>query len=160
MRSRATGALIAPGASVQFTAFTPPAVFGEVPEAADYDLIYHLDIPVATPQWNLKPIPYLVDEARYGERLFDRVAYLMELDGNWVFTSFDRHAASLSQIGVPTLGTFPAAVQRRIDNLNVASNVAGIVTGQGIETGNIEFWGGNYQNTNAASIPGASDTSL
>jgi hypothetical protein len=40
--------------------------------------------------------------------------------------------------------------------MNVASNVAGIVTGNGITTGNIEFWNGNYSNPNANNIPNAS----
>ena len=40
--------------------------------------------------------------------------------------------------------------------MNVASNVSGIVTGTGIDTGNIEFWGGTYQRSGVIDIPNAS----
>ncbi len=154
----ATAGEIAPGASVQFTAATPPAVLANVPEAADYDLIYHLAIPVTKPQWNLNPITYSIDEAQYGERLFDRVAYLMELDGNWVYASFDAFGNQIGQIGVPALTVSSTPVQRIVTDMNVASNVGTIVTGEGISTGNIEFWGGNYAAANGIGIPGASDS--
>ena len=41
--------------------------------------------------------------------------------------------------------------------MNVFSNVAGITTGSGISTGNIEFWPYNYSESNSASIPNASN---
>ena len=58
----------------------------------------------------------------------------------------------------PTLGVTATAFQRIVTNLDVASNVAGIVTGTGLATGNIEFWGGSYSAANALGIPGASAT--
>ena len=157
VRDRA-GNVIAPGASAAFTAYTPPAVLANVPETSGYRLIYRLAIPSATPQWNLNAIPYSVDEARYGEQLFDRVAYLVELDGNWIYTSFDRHTAQIAKVGVPTLGVSATAFQQNVANLNVATNVAGIAPATGIATGNIEFWGGDYSAPNAIGIPNASAT--
>lgn len=147
-----------PGASTPFTAFSTPTILANIPETSGYKLIHKLAIPSATPQWNLNAIPYSIDESRYGEQLFDRVAYLMELDGNWAYASFDRHTNTLSKIGVPTLGVSPTAIQQRVANLNVASNVAGIVTGTGLTGGNIEFWGGDYSVANAQGIPNASAT--
>jgi hypothetical protein len=82
----------------------------------------------------------------------------MELDGNWTYTSFDRHTSALAKVGVPTLGTSATPFQQNISNLNVASNVAGIVTGTGLTGGNIEFWGGDYSAPNALGILNASAT--
>lgn len=151
----ASGGSIAPGATIAFTAYTPPAAL--VHAEAGYDLIYQLAIPAVQPQWNLKTIPYSVNEARYGERLFDRVAYLMELDGNWVSVSFDPHTQRIAQTGVPSLNVSSVPFQQKVTNMNVASNVPAIVTGNGISTGNIEFWGGNYEQPNGFGIPGASE---
>ena len=159
IRDRSAGGnLSLAGASANFTAYTTPALVTGVADAAGYDLIYRLAIPSATPQWNLNTIPYNLDEAKYGERTFDRVAYLLELDGNWVYASFDRHTNALAKIGVPTLGVSATPFQQIVANMNVASNVAGIVTGSGIATGNIEFFGGDYSAPNALSIPNGSAT--
>jgi lysophospholipase L1-like esterase len=146
-----------PGASTTFSGFTLPSLISGIPEAAGYNLIYQLAIPSATPQWNSNPVPYSIEETKYGEQPFDRVAYLLELDSNWVFTSFDRHTNQLAKIGVPTLGVSTTPFQQLVTDMTVASNVAGIVTGTGIATGNIEFWGGNYSAPNGLAIPGASD---
>ncbi|MCF7732895.1 MAG: hypothetical protein K9N23_14495, partial [Akkermansiaceae bacterium] len=152
----ASGALITPGSTVPFTAYTPPAALANVPDVG-YELIYQLAIPAAQPRWNANTIPYSVDEAQYGERLFDRVAYLLELDGNWVYASFDPHTNRIAQIGVPTLGVSSTPFQNYVTNMNVDSNVPGIVTGSGITTGNIEFWGANYEQPNSLGIPNAND---
>ena len=152
------GNLILAGAASNFTAYSPPGIVAGVADAAGYDLIYRLAIPTASPAWNLNTIPYSVDEAKYGERTFDRVAYLMELDGNWVYASFDRHTNAISKIGVPTLGVSATAFQQIVANMNVASNVGTITTGNGIATGNIEFWGGNYNAANGIAIPNGSAT--
>ena len=152
------GNLIAPGASAVFTAYTPPAILANVPETGGYRLIYRLAIPTATPQWNVNAIPYSVDEAKYGEMLFDRVAYLLELDGNWAYASFDPHTGTLAKTGVPTLGVSATAFQQNVTNLNVAANVGSIVTGTALPGGNIEFWGGDYSAPNALGIANASAT--
>jgi hypothetical protein len=152
----AGGGSIAAGATVGFTAYTPPAALAHA--EAGYDLIYQLAIPAAQPQWNVKTIPYSVNEASYGERLFDRVAYLMELDGNWVYASFDPHTRRIAQTGVPSAPVTAVPFQQRVANMNVASNVPAIVTGSNIATGNIEFWGGNYEQPNGFGIPGASES--
>jgi lysophospholipase L1-like esterase len=161
VRDRSTnGNEVAAGANGTFTAHTTPAVLAGIPDAAGYSLMYHLQVPSVTPQWNVNAIPYLVDEAKYGERSFDRVAYCLELDGNWVYASFDPHTNLLSKIGVPTLSVSGTAFQRIVSRMNVDSNVASIVKGTDIATGNIEFWGGNYSAPNGLSIPNASATAF
>lgn len=146
------------GASANFTGYSTPAIVAGVTDAAGYDLIYRLAIPSATPQWNLNTIPYSLDESKYSERQFDRVAYLMELDGHWVYASFDRHTNALRKIGIPTLGVSTTAFQQIVANMNVESNVGTITTGTGIATGNIEFFGGDYSAPNALGIPNGSAT--
>lgn len=161
IRDRATlGNLSAPGAATTFTSYTSPTLLSGIPEAAGYELIYRLAIPAASPQWNVNVIPYNIDEAKYGERQFDRVAYALELDGNWVFASFDRHTNQLAKIGVPTLGVTATPFQQLVTHLTVASNVASITKGADIATGNIEYWGGNYNGANGLSIPGANTTTF
>src|SRR6185369_4373873 len=44
----------------------------------------------------------------------------------------------------------------QVTNMNVLSNVAGIVTGTGITTGNVEFWPSNYTQANDYGVPNAS----
>ena len=153
---------IAPGTTAPFTAFTPPAALGAVAESSEYRLVYQLDIPVASPRWNFNAVPYSVDQTKFGEFGFDRVAYLMELDSTWIYTSFDAFATSLSKIGIPTTGVSATPVQRTVSNLNVASNVTSIYPDTalrgGLSGGNIEFWGGNYQAANEIGIPNASAT--
>lgn len=151
---------IAPGTSAPFTAFTPPAALAAVAETAGYQLVYQLDIPVASPRWNFNAVPYTVDQTKFGEFGFDRVAYLMELDSNWIYTSFDAFASSITKIGIPTAGVTATPFQRTVSNLNVASNVPSIYPDSalrsGLTGGNIEFWGGNYDPGNALGIPNAS----
>ncbi|RYD75313.1 MAG: hypothetical protein EOP84_18505, partial [Verrucomicrobiaceae bacterium] len=160
IRDRSAAAnLIAP-TTTSFAAYTPPAVFANVPELADYKLVYRLAIPSATPRWNVNAIPYSVDETKYGEQAFDRVGYLLELDGDWIYTSFDAFTNSVRKIGVPTLGVSGTPFQQRVTRLNVASNVAGIVSGTDLTGGNIEFWGGNYTADNGLNIPNASATAF
>ncbi|NNM27879.1 MAG: hypothetical protein HKO57_00025, partial [Akkermansiaceae bacterium] len=160
VRERAVnGEPIQAGANAQFTAYTAPAILANVPDAG-MDLIYCVDLPAGTPRWNFNPIPYSVDEAQYGEILFDRVGYLMELDGEWVYASFDPHTNQIAQTGVPTLNVSSTPFQQIVTDMNVASNVAGIVTGNGIATGNIEFWGGNYSPGNGLGIPNADDATF
>lgn len=149
------GTKMQPGASSQFTAQTPPAVLANVPEPG-YELIYELSIPSATPRWNVNPIPYSVDETQFGDRLFNRVAYLLQLDNDWLYVSFDAHTDRISEIGVPTSQVTATPFQGLVKNMTVASNVPGIVTGTGISSGNIEFWGGDYQASGVIQIPNAS----
>lgn len=139
-----------------FTAYAAPAVFANVPEIAGYRHMLSLNLPGAVPRYNTLGINYDLDDRKFGDLAFDRVAYLMELDGNWAYASFDRHVPVLSQIGVPAVGTNPVPIQQLVTHMNVASNVGGVVNGTDIATGNIEFWAGNYQQANDLGIPNAS----
>lgn len=146
------------GATVNFTGFLAPALITGIPQAAGYELAYRVAIPAGRPQWNLNAIPYSVDEPKFRNVSFDRVAYLLELDGNWVFASFDPHTSTFSKVGIPTLNVTSAPFQTTVGNLTVASNAPGIVTGEFATGGNIEFWGGNFNVLNTLNVPNASPT--
>lgn len=155
--SARANAMTAP-VDMAFKAYQPPALLASIPEAAGYEMIYQVALPVARPQWNLNPVSYAVNEAVHGEKLFDRVAYLLELDGNWVFASFDRHTDQLRRIGIPTASVTSTPFQQQVSNLVVNSNVESIVKGSFATGGNIEFWNGNYGVANSLNIPNASAT--
>ena len=78
---------------------------------------------------------------------FDRVAYFVRCresagaEAKWVWTAMDAFTTDPMRIGVPSGGYY---FQQRVNNLDVKSNVPGIVTGTGLATGNIEFAPSNY----------------
>ena len=67
----------------------------------------------------------------------------------------DAFTDSLDKIGVPTAKS-GARFQQNVANMNVYSNVKGIVTRNGIKAGNLEFWPNNYGPANSANVPNAS----
>ena len=68
----------------------------------------------------------------------------------------DAFTSSLNQIGIPTAES-GARFQQNVGNMNVYSDVRGIVTGTGLAGGNIEFWPNNYGPGNGAKVPNASE---
>ncbi len=133
-------------------------VFLNVPEASGYELVYTLPIPDSA-NYNAGAVPYSVDNSSSVTQPFDRVAYYLELQKpsgqlGYAYVSMDAFTADLSKIGVPTFSS-GAVFQQPVCNMNVVSNVAGIVNGNGLSTGNIEFWPTNYGENNLANVPGA-----
>lgn len=126
-----------------------------VPESKDYQVVYDLDLTKLGPK-----IEYDMDNHEKINRPFDRIAYFVELgdaDKNTrdIYVSMDAFTDDAAKIGVPAFGT-GAQFQQNVANLNVFSNVKGIVTGQHLDGGNIEFWPGNYGQQNGANVPNAS----
>ncbi|MGK0185374.1 MAG: hypothetical protein ACI9R3_001151 [Verrucomicrobiales bacterium] len=162
-----TGVEGLPGEGIKLTetltrevvASTRPAFPDTIPATQGYELIYHAEIPEQAPAWG-NGATYLVDESAFSKvGSFDRVGYLMELDGEWIFVSFDKldQARKLSAIGIPTVDVVDGTpIQASVENMNVASSLAGITKGTGLTGGNIEFWPGNYNGANDANIPNAS----
>ncbi|MCB0524017.1 MAG: HYR domain-containing protein [Saprospiraceae bacterium] len=141
------------GAAITYPA--PATILSNVAEASQYELVYQLNIPNSANWDNQNQVPYAVNNtAALGAVNFDRIAYYMELDGEWVWVSADAFTTNINQTGIPTDWVFYGP----INNMNVASNKAGIVTGEGITTGNIEFWSNCYQTNNAYGISGASSS--
>jgi sialate O-acetylesterase len=127
----------------------------KVPEAKDYQLVYDLDLGKLGAE-----ITYEVDNHSKIQQSFDRVAYFLELQGadketHYLYVSMDAFTDALDKIGVPTAKS-GARFQQNVANMNVYSNVKGIVTGTGLKGGNIEFWPNNYGPVNSANVPNAS----
>ncbi|RME46009.1 MAG: hypothetical protein D6791_09355, partial [Chloroflexi bacterium] len=130
-----------------------------VSEAGDYSLVYHLEIPT-TADYNNDPVPYATDRSsEIGA--YDRVAYCTLLDDKWVWVSMDDFTGGeVAKTGVPVASVNPDGFQQRVDNMFVASNVSGVVTGPNIATGNIEFWNNCYGPQIALGLPGASSSAF
>ena len=138
-------------------------VFAFVPEAANFTVLYRLDIPNDLRLGSSLKAPYEVDRSSIITQPFDRVAYYLELQTNpgqplkWVYVSCDSFSQDPKLLGVPALAT-GAVFHQPINNLNVqTSSGSGVTAGEGLGAGNIEFWGANYQTTNGYGVPGASD---
>ncbi len=143
-------------------------VFTNVPETAGWSLVYTVPLPNSNIS---SSVPYSVNNAAsILSGSFNRVGYYLELDNGsglqWVYASFDAapFQTNASMLGVPISSTgefyhYDAAglLPGQVRNMNVYSNVAGIVTGTGITTGNVEFWASNYGQANQFGVPGASD---
>ena len=144
-------------------------VFANVPEASQYQLVYQLDIAPGTLNYSLSGVPYTIDNsASISPGSFNRVAYYMELSGStnpndtngFIYVSFDAAGFTnvASMLGVPTTGS-GEIYQQDISNMDIVSNVPGIVTGVNLSGGNVEFWPYDYGTVNAAGVPNASDSS-
>jgi PEP-CTERM motif len=129
----------------------------DVSEVGGYDQIYQLDVPVNGEFEGTNTPAYGVDNSGAAYSSISRVAYYLELDDGtnreWVWVSMDALTQDLSQVGVPTQ-TSGAVWQQTLTNMNVESNAAGLVTGVGIATGNIEFWPTDYTGTPTLPIGG------
>jgi sialate O-acetylesterase len=128
----------------------------KVPEAAEYELIYDLDLKTLAPV-----IPYSVDRSAEVAGAFDRVGYFMELDPadgprQWAWVSMESFTDDLKKIAIPTVAS-GASFQSGVKNLTILSNVEGVASGTNLE-GNLEFWPNNYGPENSASLAGASAT--
>jgi sialate O-acetylesterase len=126
-----------------------------VPEAKDYEVVYDLDLTKLGPS-----IKYDVDNHEKIQRPFDRIAYFLELsdaDSNNqdLYVSMDAFTDNPAKIGVPVFGS-GIQFQQNVSNLDVYSDVRGIVTGTHLAGGNIEFWPNNYGQQNSAGVPNAS----
>jgi sialate O-acetylesterase len=126
-----------------------------VPEAKDYQVVYDLDLTRLGPA-----LQYDVDNHQKINRPFDRIAYFVELsDADWntkdLYVSMDAFTEDAAKIGVPVFGS-GIYFQQNVANLDVFSNVKGIVTGSHLTGGNIEFWPNNYGQANTGNVPNAS----
>jgi sialate O-acetylesterase len=132
----------------------PDSVEATVPEAREYRLVYDLNLARLA-----RDIVYDDDRSAKIAQPFDRIAYFIELRRNegepqYLYVSMTAFTTDVKKIGVPTFAS-GASFQTNVASMNVYSNVAGIVTGTGIATGNIEFWPNNYGASNAKNVPNA-----
>jgi sialate O-acetylesterase len=130
----------------------------DVSEIGGYIQIYQLNVP-DNGAFDVNPVPYTVDNSSITPGELTRIGFYLELDDGtgrqWVWASMNAFTQDLTLIGVPTLAS-GAFWEMTVSNMNVESNVPGIVTGIGIDTGNIEFWPYNYSMTADDGIGGSS----
>ena len=134
----------------------PATITTNVPEAAGYALVYDLTIP--DNQADESAIPYSTDNAALLTNGFRRIAYFLELDGEWVWVSMDAFTTNIAEVGIPHPSGNPVDFEQLVANMNVAAGggaEAKVTTGKGIATGNIEIWPSNYGNTADDGIGGA-----
>ena len=134
-----------------------------VPEAGGYTLVNLLKIPKTAFNYTWTCAPYAVDESRFGEVAFDRVAYLLHLVGTdgveqWAWASMDAFTDDLSKIGIPTAQRMND-FQQYVTNLSVrayrSDNKLYVKTGD-FPDGNIEFFWHDFSQKNPMGIPNAS----
>ncbi|WP_426370132.1 DUF6701 domain-containing protein [Pseudocolwellia sp. HL-MZ7] len=133
-----------------------------VSELQGYTQIYQLDI-LSNANYATNTPAYGIDNsATTIDNGITRIGYYLELqkDGSceteWVWVSMDAFTQNLGEIGVP-VSSAGVTWQQSIDNMNVESNVVGVVTGTDISTGNMEFWHHCYTRGNDTSVLNARD---
>lgn len=133
----------------------PQSVLDEVAEACEYRVVFDLSPAVDNRYLGADP-GYSADHSAHGES-FDRIAYYVEVDRGagpeWAWVSMDAFTTSLPSLGVPDAARNPAEFHQNVANMNVASNMPGVVEGNGFTTGNVEIWPSCYQTFNFFSVP-------
>jgi len=150
---------IAANSTVQFVASASRGYLNNIPESetAGYQVVYAIDLPT-TANYSSTDVPYSTDNTRHIGS-FSRVAYYLELQKageplRYLWVSMDAFTNRVDKLGLPTFAS-GVVYQQYVDSMNIFCNVAGVTTGTGITTGNIEFWPYNYSAGNAISIPNA-----
>ena len=132
-----------------------PDVLAQIRESPDYRLVFDLDLAKLSDN-----IVYDIDNSATVPH-FDRVAYLIELKrkgepARFLWVSMDAFTQEAAQLGIPASRPL-VSFQQEVRNITVVSDQAGIVTGERMGSGSIEFWATNYSQPNSAKVPGASD---
>lgn len=119
-------------------------------ETAGMNLVYKMDVPTGA----LSANNYLIDNAATVASTLKgmplNVAYYLEMtkaDGSvdYVYTSMDGLTNNAAKTGLPFQSLANQwSFQKNVSNMTVQSNVAGVVNGTGIQTGNVEIWNTNY----------------
>jgi hypothetical protein len=153
--------LIASNSVAPFLSARRRGAIYNVAEAAQYTLVYSLDIPNAPNYFN--GAPYNNDN-RLSISNFSRVAYYLELRFGtgpleYLWVSMNPFTNHVNGIGVPTRPS-SAVFQRPVVSMNVSSSVAGLPSGNGLTGGYMEFWPSNYSETNSAGVPNASNATF
>lgn len=167
LRCSYTDAGVAKTASVSFNtaAADPLPAFltaEAAPEAANYTLV-NLQKIRGNINYSWQGAPYNVDESRFVQMDFDRVAYLLHLVGKdgveqWAWASMDAFTDDLAKIGIPTKRR-DNEFRQYVTNLSVhayRSDGNLYVTPGDFADGNIEFCWHDYSTGNGKNIPNAS----
>jgi lysophospholipase L1-like esterase len=150
--------MVVPGSAATFLSAPTTNALNNVPEAADYTLVYSLNIP-NTALFDTRGVNYTVD-THTNIPNFSRLAYYLELQRaggtpQFIWVSMDGFTCDSGKIGLP-LTTNGGSAQRYVTNMNVLSSVPGIVNGNGMSGGYLEFWPSVYSAGNNTGVPNAS----
>ena len=154
--------VLVPGAGSGPLPAAPATALANVPEAANYGILYQLDAPNVA-SFNGGTIPYGINNSAAAVATPNRVAYYVELTNGttskWVWTSMDNFATTLAGLGIPNPAQNNTSLHQNVSNLSVyASANAGLTTGAALGTGRIEMWYTDYGQANSDNVPGASAT--
>ena len=117
----------------------PALALANIPEAAQYKLVYQLDIPQSS-DYNNTAVPYTINNSAASGISYNRVAYFMDLGSKWVWVSMDKFNSNLTQLGIPNAAFNNVAWQQAVSNMNVQGSAgSGVTNATGIP-GNIEMW--------------------
>lgn len=126
----------------------PLSIASKIPGILGFELIYEMQLPgVNEFRGEAETInaAYSVNRSALATG-GPRVAYLLVLDDQWVWASFDSITDDLALIGIPHMEAWPEALQQTVSNLEVLSNAdPGKLTQGTWDEGNIEFWGGQLR---------------
>jgi len=155
--------VIPPGSTITVSApALPKAVTDNIGAAANgYQLVYSINLPV-TGNFNASPANNITVDDHAAIGAYKRIAYYLELQKpggpvQYVWAAMDAFTMNRARLALPTLAS-GAIFQQNVANLDVISNVSGVVTGTSLSSGNIEFWPNDYSAANGASVPNASAT--
>jgi sialate O-acetylesterase len=117
-----------------------------------YSLVYDLNIPTSSSA----PTTYAVNNAAsIVNGSFSRVGYLLQLQTatgslKWVAVSMNAFTTAANQIGVPFYGSGELYNDVAVTDMDVESNVGGVVTGTGLTGGLLQFWNNCYLGSGGA----------
>ena len=134
----------------------PTLATSNVPEAAQYGVMYQFNIPNGLT--NGSAITYAINNSGLAGLSYNRVAYFMQLDSKWVWVSMNKFNSTNAQLGIPFSGT-GIFFQQQVTGMNVFSSAgSGVTSATGIN-GNIEMWTQCYgQGLGLGSISGDGGT--
>ncbi len=125
---------------------SPTLATSNVPEAAQYGVLYQLDINASGAFSNLASVGYAVNNAAQSLN-YTRVAYFMQLDNQWVWVSMNRFNTTNAELGLPHNGS-NIVWQQTVTAMNVYGSTGAGVTNTLNSSGNIEMWSNCYGTTN------------
>jgi hypothetical protein len=148
-------ALMAPASAVHGASAAAAATSCDS-AATGFTPVLQLDLPERGSYLNQTP-PYSLDRTGEVGSNFDRVGYCVELNGpdgpQWVWTAMEPFTPTASRIGLPTRPG--ELVRQRVGDLEVRSNVPGVTNGSG-QTGYLEMWPNQYQESASTQVANAS----
>lgn len=137
-------------------ASTVPTSCADNAGSAGFRPVLQLGVPTGA-DWSNQDVPYSFDDTASVSGGFDRVGYCLETTSGsgtqWVWADMEAFTDDPGRLGLPTR---PGQItRRRVDDLDVASNVPGVRTGTGMP-GYLEMWPNSYQKSVSDQIAGAS----